>query len=231
MLPNTPREHSSLGTVHWCSFFILALFLFSGFLFWGKKEKPSEPPLKIAILPVEHGTGRPLTVPVGRRLGQDAVEDWLKGKVGSHFLYSVPAARDPQYVPKQVYIHIGKLLKKRKYEIANPVEVFSHFNILAYGKKEIDLKELARRIPADRYLFITITYWDPEEYDQTGMMHAGYHLQLLDGKAEKLVWERKQEKRLFRIRQNQNNISSFAHYYDELIESMALDMIKGFPKR
>ncbi|MBI4970771.1 MAG: hypothetical protein HZC17_02905 [Candidatus Omnitrophica bacterium] len=210
----------------------IALFLFSGFLFFGKNDASASSKKKqtIAILPVDKATGNPLTTHVGRKLGQDWLEKSFGNKVNLEFLLSNKDTNDPLYVQKRVYVTLGRALRHKKYEVADPVSVFTNFNSLAWQRKEVDLKELSKRVPADAYLFVTITLWDTDDFDKIGMMNAGYLLQLLDGKTEKLIWQKEVPKKRFRIRQNQNRIAAFTQFYDEMIETFALDMLKKFPK-
>ncbi|GEM_PF-2919728 len=207
---------------------LCALILFSGFLWFGKKEEGSKQ--SIAILPVDKWVGRPLTTHVEHKMGQDFLDRAFGGKVNLEFMSTQKYTRDPTYVTKRIYVTVGRKLR-RNYEVADPVQVFNHFNTLALRFKEVDLKEFARRVPADAYMFITVTQWDTDEFDKTGIMYGGYMVQLIDGKTEKLIWEKHAENKRLRIRQNQNDIGSYAKYYDELIELFALEIIKKFPRK
>lgn len=213
------------------TFAVLAVFLFSGFLGFGKKDSSSKAKQTIAILPVDKYTGNPLTTHVDPKLGQDWLERSFGNKINLEFITGSKDAKDPMYVQKRIYVTLGRKLRTKNYEVADPVKVFTNFNTLAWMRKEVDLKELSNRVPADAYMFVTVTLWDTDEFDKTGIMHAGYMLQLLDGKTEKMIWQKQVEKKRIRIRQNQNNIGSFTAYYDEAIEMFALDMLKKFPKR
>ncbi|MBI4399042.1 MAG: hypothetical protein HY586_07930 [Candidatus Omnitrophica bacterium] len=208
---------------------LCAIFLFSGFLFFGKKEPATKQ--TIAILPVDKSVGRPLTAHVEPRLGQDFLENSFGGRVNLEFLKSAKDTRDPTYVSKMTYVVLAKKLRKRGYNIADPVQVFTQFNTLALRFKEVDLQELSRRVRADAYLFVTITQWDADEFNKTGVMYAGYLVQLLDGKTRKLIWENQKDNQRFRVRQNQNDIGSYTQFYDELIQTIAIDMIHKFPKK
>lgn len=212
------------------AFALLAVFLFSGFLGFGKKDSSSKPKQSIAILPVDKYTGNPLTTHVERKLGQDWLEKSFGNKINLEFLTGSKDANDPMYVQKRIYVTLGRKLRSKNYEVADPVRVFTSFNSLAWMRKEVDLKELSTRVPADAYMFVTITLWDTDEFEKTGIMHAGYMLQLLDGKTEKMIWQRQVDNKRIRIRQNQNNIGSYTAFYDEAIEIFALDMLKKFPR-
>ena len=170
------------------AFAILAVFLFSGFLGFGKKDSSSKAKQTIAILPVDKYTGNPLTTHVGHKLGQHWLEKSIGNKINLEFLLGSKDAGDPMYVQKRIYVTLGRKLRSNNYEVSDPVKVFTNFNTLAWMRKEVDLKELSSRVPADAYLFVTITLWDTDEFEKTGIMQAGYMLQLLDGKTEKMIW-------------------------------------------
>jgi len=223
-----------MKTFHYLSLFvvgILTVFLFSGFLSFNKGNKETQPKQSIALLPIDKAVGRPLTAYVGRKFGESFMEKAFGDKINLEFLKGSDIHNDPHYVQKRIYVTIGKTLRRRKYEVLDPVKVFAAFNTLAYRHQEVNLKQLREQVPADAYFFVTITYWETDDFDKTGIMEAGYNAQLLDGKTEKLIWQKESPKRRFTVRQNQNNISSFTAYYDEAIELIALDIIKKFPKK
>ncbi len=213
-------------------FSLMTLFLFSGAsLFKNKASSESYEPLKIAILPIGHMPGKPLTVPMGKNLVDKIVNSTQGDNFISEAIFkSTETAKDPTYVEKQIYIFIGRMLKKQSWFVVSPVDVFAEFNSLGYLRNNIDFKELNEQLHADRYLSVNIDYWDGEDYDKEGFMYVGYTAQLLDSKGQ-LMWGRKKEKELYRIKEDQEDVNSFVkEYYEELIRKIAKDIIYKFPK-
>ncbi len=227
---------SILNNIKFSVVFFLIFFLSSqeasaGFLFFGNKEPDPGKKQTIAILPVDKSVQRPLTTNIDEKLGQSFLDKGLGRLSNVKFLNSGKTSRDPEYVKKRIYVVLGRTLRRRKYEIADPVRVFAAFNTLAYRSDEVLLDSLYKRVPADAYLFVTITQWDTDEFDRTGIMYTSYVAQLIDGKNKKMIWEKTRENKRFLVRQNQNDIGSYTAFYDELIDLIALDMLKKFPKK
>jgi len=216
---------------------LIVPILFSGFLFFGKKEAPKvedvAPKATLAILPVGHTTGRPLTAPTGKSLFDKFESTKYGGPIlqGVNFKsQNISNAKNPTFVPKKIYIEVGRRLKGQKWGVLNPVDVFAEFNTLGYLGQEIEFKKLNEEIGADQYLYINITYWEPEKFDDTGHIWIGYTIQMINANGE-MVWDKVIEKKLFRMRQHQRDVSSFVkEYYDRLMEKVAKDMIKDFPE-
>ncbi len=211
----------------------ILILLFAGFLAfspsaYAKKKKeakaPPEPKKVIAVMPIQKVFQAPLYMSTRPGLLTHVMQ-MVKEK---DFKLSKGLNYDPQFVSKTLSELICQKVLEKGYLIYTPDQMQPELTRLQVFENEFPIEKLKESFDANAFLMITITDWDAEKYDTTGIVRAGFEALLVDAKTKQVVWTNRAVK--MKLKPPSDDFL-YSKYQRDILQDLANRILKGFPKK
>jgi hypothetical protein len=183
----------------------------------------------VAVFPVQNATGRHLILYSGRGSIVDrAVESFAYGRKGG----ARPGPRaNPLFVQEGLSKGIAMQVVRKGYDLVRPSLVEREYWRISNQSKSVTPFELSLSIPADAFLIVTVTQWNSDDFLTRGQVWAAFEAALVRASDGETLWL----KTVPRLRYDLNDATSspilIIKRQDELLDDIALRLMKSFPRR
>jgi len=220
------------------------LFFFLGFLLAGCQShsaqghlNPTDPaslfakPIKtIAVLPVQNASHDFLILYSGRAsVVERTVGSLLDHKKGKASYQGGANVANPQYVPGLLTQKAASTVVRKNFKVSDPRFVEREYFRVANRSKDVTPFELSLSIPADAFLFITVTSWDSQYFSTDGKIEASFALALIRAGDGETLWNKKVPRQTFGLDAPMNGDLTYPKRQEELVEKITAQVMRDFP--
>jgi hypothetical protein len=190
----------------------------------------SKPVEKVAVFPVQNASQNFMILYSGKgSMVERAVETVFDGKKG----FAPGGGRsfaDPQYAGTVLTRDLGDVLRRKGYGVANQSVVDREYFRVSSESKAVTPFELSLAVPVDAFLMLTVTYWNSNYFVTDGKVDAAFEMVMVRANDGTTLWTKKIPKQNFALEAPQNSSFTYRKRQEEMIESIARDLMKDFPK-